>query len=165
MRTGRSSRRGAEVEPHQLIHTSRLWYLIAWDRAREDWRSFRLDRLQSGVTAGTRFIKRAAPAGGFLDFARKSITYTPFSVRAELLLHAPIESIPGCMPDMAWMVTSVDEHSCVLHAGANSEESLAVLVAWLKVEFTILSPPGLAECVQRMIARLQRGLTRTAGPE
>src|SRR6187401_1354586 len=43
------SRDGAEtrrdVEPHALVNLGRRWYLVAWDRAREDWRTFRVDRL------------------------------------------------------------------------------------------------------------------------
>src|SRR6187200_1911281 len=28
------------VEPHSLVNLGRRWYLVAWDRQREDWRSF-----------------------------------------------------------------------------------------------------------------------------
>jgi predicted DNA-binding transcriptional regulator YafY len=41
---GQRSRR--EVEPHRLVHTGRRWYLVAWDPAREDWRTFRVDRIE-----------------------------------------------------------------------------------------------------------------------
>ena len=43
-RDGAESRR--EVEPHSLVNLGRRWYLVAWDRRREDWRSFRIDRLR-----------------------------------------------------------------------------------------------------------------------
>jgi predicted DNA-binding transcriptional regulator YafY len=33
------------VEPHRLVHTGRRWYLAAWDRNRDDWRTFRIDRI------------------------------------------------------------------------------------------------------------------------
>ena len=33
------------VEPHRLVYTGRRWYLLAWDRDREDWRTFRADRI------------------------------------------------------------------------------------------------------------------------
>ena len=42
-RDGTDSRR--EVEPHALVNLGRRWYLVAWDRRREDWRTFRVDRL------------------------------------------------------------------------------------------------------------------------
>src|SRR5262249_5709192 len=34
------------VEPMRLVHTGRLWYLVAWDSRRNDWRTFRMDRVQ-----------------------------------------------------------------------------------------------------------------------
>src|SRR4051794_17555950 len=40
-RDGTESRR--EVEPHSVVNYGRRWYLVAWDRRREDWRTFRLD--------------------------------------------------------------------------------------------------------------------------
>jgi predicted DNA-binding transcriptional regulator YafY len=39
-RDGTESRR--EVEPHALVNHGRRWYLVAWDRRREDWRTFRI---------------------------------------------------------------------------------------------------------------------------
>src|SRR5262249_12654316 len=42
-RDGTDSRR--EVEPHSLVNLGRRWYLVAWDRRRDDWRTFRVDRL------------------------------------------------------------------------------------------------------------------------
>jgi predicted DNA-binding transcriptional regulator YafY len=34
------------TEPHRLVHTGRRWYLVAFDTDREDWRTFRVDRLE-----------------------------------------------------------------------------------------------------------------------
>jgi predicted DNA-binding transcriptional regulator YafY len=34
-----------QIEPHRLAHTGRLWYLVAWDAERQDWRTFRVDRM------------------------------------------------------------------------------------------------------------------------
>ena len=33
------------VEPLSLVNLGRRWYLVAWDCGREDWRTFRLDRI------------------------------------------------------------------------------------------------------------------------
>jgi predicted DNA-binding transcriptional regulator YafY len=40
------------VEPQGLVHTGSRWYLVAWDPAREDWRTFRLDRIEGAPTPG-----------------------------------------------------------------------------------------------------------------
>src|SRR5438132_5927536 len=59
-REGTDSRR--EVEPHALLNHGRRWYLVAWDRGREDWRTFRLDRLARPASTGARFTPRKLPA-------------------------------------------------------------------------------------------------------
>ena len=49
-RDGAESRR--DVEPHALVNLGQRWYLLAWDRGREDWRSFRVDRLARPASTG-----------------------------------------------------------------------------------------------------------------
>src|SRR5205823_4051320 len=55
-RDGTDSRR--EVEPHSLVNRGRRWYLVAWDRRRDDWRTFRIDRLTKPSSTGVRFTQR-----------------------------------------------------------------------------------------------------------
>ena len=49
------------VEPHQLVSTGRRWYLVAWDVRRDDWRTFRLDRLERARLAGVRCTRARPP--------------------------------------------------------------------------------------------------------
>src|SRR6266545_2546717 len=42
------------VEPHRLVCWGRRWYLLAWDTDRNDWRTFRVDRLQPRTPTGYR---------------------------------------------------------------------------------------------------------------
>ena len=43
------------VEPHRLVNWGRRWYLFAYDTARQDWRTFRVDRMTPNPPAGPRF--------------------------------------------------------------------------------------------------------------
>jgi predicted DNA-binding transcriptional regulator YafY len=54
-----------EIEPHYLLFASPVWYVLAWDRLREDARSFRADRLVDVVATPSTFRLRAPD--GFLD--------------------------------------------------------------------------------------------------
>ena len=82
-RDGADSRR--EVEPHSLVNRGRRWYLIAWDRRREDWRTFRIDRLTKLASTGTRFTPRRLPANDPAAFVRQSIAGAPnrFEARSD----------------------------------------------------------------------------------
>ena len=46
------------VEPHHLVVRSGRWYLVAWDLERDDWRTFRVDRLTPRTPTGPRFTPR-----------------------------------------------------------------------------------------------------------
>ena len=49
------------VEPHRLVYTGHRWYLLAWDRDRTDWRTFRADRIRPRLPTGPRFTPREPP--------------------------------------------------------------------------------------------------------
>src|SRR5215218_2209561 len=60
------------TEPHRLVHTGRRWYLVAWDVERDDWRTFRVDRVTPRIPTGPRFAPRALPdldVGGYTSYA------------------------------------------------------------------------------------------------
>jgi len=50
------------VEPHRMVLLGRRWYLVAYDVARHDWRSFRADRLTAPRGTGMPFRPRTLPA-------------------------------------------------------------------------------------------------------
>lgn len=51
-----------EVEPQAMLILPPLWYLVAWDSAREDFRHFRMDRISKPeIVEGTQFRRRHVP--------------------------------------------------------------------------------------------------------
>ena len=72
-RTGESDFDRRLVEPHQVLAAGHLWYLIAWDLRRDDWRTFRLDRLRDVRLAGKRFTARRIPGGDAAAFLTASV--------------------------------------------------------------------------------------------
>ena len=60
--SGAASRR--TVEPYRLVNDRRRWYLVAWDMDRDDWRTFRADRIEPRTPTGPGFMPRALPRTG-----------------------------------------------------------------------------------------------------
>ncbi|WP_163187581.1 WYL domain-containing protein [Cellulosimicrobium sp. SL-1] len=60
-RAGVRPPRRAEVH-HVVVHDGR-WYAVAWDLDRDDWRTFRLDRMTPRTPTGPRFVARDVPGG------------------------------------------------------------------------------------------------------
>ncbi|RXR22425.1 WYL domain-containing transcriptional regulator [Oerskovia turbata] len=49
------------AEPHHLVTWGGRWYLVAWDLERQDWRTFRVDRMTPRMPTGPRFAPRDLP--------------------------------------------------------------------------------------------------------
>src|SRR3954470_24194752 len=90
-RDGRATRR--EVEPHALVNRGRRWYLVAWDRGREDWRTFRVDRLTRPAPAGRRLAPRTLPAADAAAYVEQSIAGAFRRFEARVTVHAPAAEV------------------------------------------------------------------------
>ncbi|MDJ0107803.1 WYL domain-containing protein, partial [Rhodococcus erythropolis] len=140
---GTQSRR--EVEPYRLVRSGVRWYLVAWDLSREDWRSFRVDRMEPKIPTGPRFTPRELPAGGAADFVSRGVARAYSSTRATVLLHAPIEQIAPMVSEQWGSVESTDEGRCVIVLSGTSLRSIAMWLRAFDVDFTVVNPPELRE--------------------
>jgi predicted DNA-binding transcriptional regulator YafY len=153
-RDGADSRR--EVEPHSLVNVGRRWYLVAWDRGREDWRTFRVDRLTRPAPTGGRFGPRPLPARDAAAYVEQSITAAPHRYEARVSLHAPAGEVAGRIPAHWGTIEEKDDHSCVFRTGDDDLGWLAVRIAMLGVDFDVHEPPELAEHLRSLAGRLSR---------
>jgi len=153
-RAGKPSAR--TVEPHRLVHTGYRWYLVAWDLARKDWRTFRVDRIEGKLKTSTRFMPRKPPGGDFAAFVSKSLASIPYPFRARVTLQAPVEAVTKRVPPSAGVLEAVDQSSCLLHTGSHSLEGLTIHLMLLGVDFQVHEPPELIEHLRRLAERLGR---------
>ncbi len=84
------STRQREAEPVKLVFRSNDWYLLAWCRWREDFRYFKLSRMDGLTLTQERFRRRQPPR----ERAAAPAAYAPPSVKLELEFR----------PDMAYRV-------------------------------------------------------------
>jgi predicted DNA-binding transcriptional regulator YafY len=157
---GYHSRDGAaterEVEPHRLVHTGRRWYLAAFDVARNNWRTFRVDRIQPPLVPGQRFTARQPPEGDFAVYVSRSVTYGPDPQQAKVILHASLDQAAERLPAAAGTLEPLDDRRCMLLTRSSSLDALTVHLAWLGMEFEVREPPELAVHIRALAARLNR---------
>ncbi len=61
-RDAKGAETSREVEPQAMLILPPLWYLVAWDSSREDFRHFRMDRIsRPEIVEGTSFRRRHVP--------------------------------------------------------------------------------------------------------
>lgn len=152
---GTESRR--VTEPYRLVSTGRRWYLVAYDLDREDWRTFRVDRVSEPFATGARFAPRELPTGSAAEYLRRSMYRRQESYEYTVTFAAPADVVAARVP--AWMGTPepLDAHSCRLRATTGDEiRWLAARLALLEFEFTVQEPEELVRCVRELGERLSR---------
>ncbi|MFJ6197415.1 helix-turn-helix transcriptional regulator [Micromonospora sp. NPDC092111] len=159
---GYRSRDGAAsvrtVQPHRVVHTGRRWYLVAYDETRDDWRTFRVDRIDDPRSTGVRFTPRDPPDAA--AFVSDSVSTAPYRVRARVLVHAPADVVAERFPPTTGIVEPVDPTSCLLTTGADSVPPIAVHLALLGHDFTVLEPTDLVQELRVLADRLHRAASR-----
>ncbi|HEY6371139.1 MAG TPA: YafY family protein [Candidatus Sulfotelmatobacter sp.] len=155
-RTGAPSARA--VEPHRLVHTGYRWYLVAWDLVRQDWRTFRVDRMEGKLKTSTRFKPRKPPEGDFAAFVSKSLSQVPYPYQARVTLDAPVDAVAKRIPPSAGALEAIDEGSCMLRTGSHSLEGITIHLSLLGLGFRVHEPPELIEYIRKLTERLKQAI-------
>jgi len=152
------------VEPHNLVSAGRRWYLVGWDLRREDWRTFRLDRLEAPRLGGVRFRPRELPAKDAASFVRASISAMPVPFQAMITANGPVAAVRQLVRHANATVEPIDDATCRVRINSDSRSWLATAVALVATEFdvTIEEPSDLVPEVKRLGTRLRAVATRSA---
>jgi predicted DNA-binding transcriptional regulator YafY len=153
-RDGTGSRR--EVEPHSLVNHGRRWYLVAWDRGRTDWRTFRVDRLAAPASTGVRFAPRRLPAESAVEYVEQSVAGASYRFEALVTLRVAAEQLASRVPAHWGTFEPIDAHSCRYRTSDDDLRWLALRIAMLDVDFEVHEPPELIEHLRALGIRLAR---------
>ncbi|MFC8698216.1 helix-turn-helix transcriptional regulator [Streptomyces parvus] len=153
---GESSRR--TVEPHRLVCTERRWYLVAWDLEREDWRTFRADRITPTPPHGPRFVPRPPPAEDLAAYVSQGVAVSAYAARAVILLKAPLAEAAQRISPSAGVLETVDADTCRLTTGAPDLTVLVIHVLMMGIDFEVIEPPELTDLMRDARERLTRAL-------
>lgn len=145
-----------EVEPHRLVHTGHRWYLAAWDLARNNWRTFRVDRIEPRITIAQRFAPRKPPEAGFAAYVAHSVSYAPYTYQARITLYASLKVASERVPSAIGALEALDDDTCMLRTGGSSLDMLAVHLALIGFEFKVHEPPELVDRIRWLAERFTR---------
>lgn len=143
------------VEPHRLVTWGRRWYLVAWDVHVQEWRTFRVDRIEGPVT-GAEFTPRRLPTDNVAAYVARSVSAAAWRYHATVTVHAPAEVVAKRITPAVGVVMPVDEHTCVLETGADTMDTLALYLGLLGADFHVTDPPELIEHIRSLAARYTR---------
>lgn len=153
---GTASRR--TVEPLRLVCARRHWYLVAWDVDRDDWRTYRADRITPTPPHGPRFDPRTPPAEDLAAYVSQGISTRAYATRATVLLHASLEQAAARISPAAGVLEAVDEQHCLLRTGAHGLDLMVLHIVLTGFDFEVREPPELLDKVREVRDRLDRAL-------
>jgi predicted DNA-binding transcriptional regulator YafY len=147
------------VEPVGLVATGRRWYLMAYDADREDWRTFRLDRLRGLEPTTWRFREREHddPA----TFVQRGLTSAAYRFQARVRVRAPLAEVAARTSARSVVLSPVDDETTLLEAGSESLYALAFHLTWLGLEYDVLEPVELRQVLADLGSRALRASGRT----
>jgi predicted DNA-binding transcriptional regulator YafY len=142
------------LEPYQLVTTGRRWYLLAYDRDRQDWRSLRLDRMADVHALGSTFTPRGAPDAA--AYVRRSISSSPYRYVARVRYQAPEHVVAQHFSAASVTIEPDGPDACILTAGADDPDRMVFYLALPDCEFEVLEPPEVIRAVGALAERLRR---------
>ncbi|WP_328835519.1 YafY family protein [Streptomyces europaeiscabiei] len=151
---GTSSRR--LVEPYRAVNWGRRWYLVAWDVEREDWRTFRIDRIQPRTPTGPRFTPREPPGGDITAYVSLRVSSAAWRHHARVTVHAPATAVIEQINPAVGTVQALDADTCVLTTGADTVQTLAAYLGMLDFDFDVTEPAELVDHIRRLADRYAR---------
>ncbi|WP_175410750.1 YafY family protein [Streptomyces sp. TRM64462] len=155
-RAGDRTESKRQVEPYRLVSTGHRWYLVAYDLGREDWRTFRVDRVSAPFATGARFAAREVPGGDAAELLARRLRGRHPGLDVDVTFAAPAEFVAARLPGHLAPEAAGDGACRVRAVVTDSVEWVAVRLALVDCDFTVHGPEALVTYVAGLGARLGR---------
>ncbi|MFC6715402.1 helix-turn-helix transcriptional regulator [Branchiibius cervicis] len=137
------------IEPYDLVVTGNRWYLVAFDLDRDDWRSFRLDRMSDVSSSTFSFRPREQPDPA--AYIREATTQR-WGQQARLLVRESAVDVRETVGSWGEVVERSDG-LCEIRVSADSFEGMAAWLMHSPMQFEVIDPPELKEAFRRLADR------------
>lgn len=143
------------VQPHHLVTWGSRWYLVAWDLDREDWRTFRADRITPRTPTGPRFTPREVPGGEVAAFVAGRFQGFDGSgdwpCRGEVILDLPAAAVSRYSRE--GIVEELGPDRCRLILGSWSWAGLAAAIGRFDADIEVVGPIELKDAFAHLARR------------
>ncbi|WP_157007177.1 helix-turn-helix transcriptional regulator [Agromyces laixinhei] len=150
------------VEPYRLVPVARRWYLLAWDRQREDWRTFRLDRMSDVFPTRVRFEPRPMSDDAARARVEAAVRWRDRSVKARVVAEMTQADL---VEHLGWYgrdVVAIDAEHCGWPLESESVESLSMALMWMPrgVRYRVEGAPEVLDFLAMQAQRFAEASAR-----
>jgi predicted DNA-binding transcriptional regulator YafY len=135
------------VEPYGLVGRQGRWYLVGFCRLRNDYRTFRLDRMQEALPLEERFVKRED--FDLRAFALRALEGYPVNFHLRVRFTAPAARVHDRIPASLGTLTPTPE-GLVLDWPIDDLDYGARYLLARGVPFVVLDPPQLRDVFRKL---------------
>jgi predicted DNA-binding transcriptional regulator YafY len=155
------------TEPNALVHSGYRWYLVAFDLDRDDWRTFRIDRIRGRVRPAERGRARVVPGGDPAAFVKHRLTSAgtePEAVPGRIRVHADPVRVRKRVPVRYAIVEPEDDQRCIVTTRGAWSRQFVLWMTLLDEPIEILGPPELIAAAGGLVERLSAATAQSADP-
>ncbi|MFF5706627.1 helix-turn-helix transcriptional regulator [Streptomyces sp. NPDC012794] len=125
------------VDPHYLVASGGLWYLLAHDRDRDHWRIYRLDRITELTPTRHRFTPRPVPGGDPASYVAGKIASAPVCYRAIATVREPAEAVRRRTFALATRIQEAGPGACTVDCSGDHLPGIAQILAGLGADYAL----------------------------
>ncbi|MFL5863117.1 MAG: helix-turn-helix transcriptional regulator [Solirubrobacteraceae bacterium] len=154
-RDEKASRR--DIEPAAVVYSGHRWYLVAFDLDRDDWRTFRLDRIKGRVREAGRGHRRTVPGGDPAAYVQQQLGRRGAgedAIPGRVRLGLPAADAERRIPTRYASVEPDGDNGCIVSTRGWWSREFLVWMALLDAPMEVLDPPELVEAAKSLVQRL-----------
>lgn len=152
-----------DVEPARLVHMNLRWYLYAWDNAKDDWRTFRVDRITDTPVRGTTFTPRRLPADDLVTHLREQSHGVP-EHSVVLTLNTSVADAASRLYRIDGDLEPLDDQHCRYTAYVDSYQWLSLVLIFTDIDFTVEHPEDFRSYLASQADRFHHATARHDTP-
>lgn len=144
------------VEPHTLVAAARRWFFVCWDLQRDEWRTFRVDRMTRFFGTRVHFEPRELPAEDAAAFVASALASLRRRLSGEAHLRMPLAEMRERFGPWSAEASAIDAEWTNWPINGDSFETMLSALVWIPagVEYTLHGPPEFlafaADAAERM---------------
>jgi predicted DNA-binding transcriptional regulator YafY len=143
------------VEPHRLVSLGRRWYLVGFDLDRDDWRTFRVDRVTELAATGHRNTPRETPDAAAQ--VTEGVAVKAFEIHATVRIHTTVAEAARHIRPTDGVITADPDHpdKCIVTIGGDPDWIARYLIG-LPVRLEVVDPPAVRAELRAVARRVLR---------